>query len=132
MLGLQDAAKLAARTLLVVLDDTWTDIHAQLFCTLPASAESGSVVLLTTRIAGLLGSNQPPRANRAREYVLGTFSDQDGASLLRSAPGINADWGELTEETVEALLSACARLPLAIGIVSGAAATSSTSTCTSI
>ena len=55
------AARLAPRRLLLVLDDCWSDAHARLFCGLPLAAEGGSLVLITTRIVGLLGSGAAPR-----------------------------------------------------------------------
>jgi hypothetical protein len=50
--------------------------------------------------------------------VLGSFSDADGEALLRSGPGA-AGWA-LDRPTLAAILGACDRLPLAVGIVAGA------------
>ena len=50
---------LSTKRLLLVLDDVWTDHAAKLFCALPQCSDSGAVVMLTTRIPGLLGSRAP-------------------------------------------------------------------------
>eukprot|EP01043_Picozoa_sp_COSAG02_P022419 COSAG02_NODE_1165_length_14156_cov_58.567191_7_plen_1296_part_00 len=104
---------LASKRLLLVLDDVWTDRHAKMFCSLPQSGESGSVVMITTRIEGLLGSGQQGLVG---EHVLGSFSDADGESLLRASAGAS---GWQFGDEAKAVLSACDRLPLAIAIVAG-------------
>ena len=105
---------LASKRLLLVLDDVWTDRHAKMFFSLPQSGESGSVVMITTRIEGLLGSGRP--GSLVGEHVLGSFSDADGESLLRSSAGAS---GWEFDADGKAVLSACERLPLAIAMVAG-------------
>jgi WD40 repeat protein len=105
---------LAGKRILLVLDDVWTDRHAKMFCSLPESGESGSVVMITTRIEGLLGSGQ--KGSLVGEHVLGSFSDADGENLLRSSAGAT---GWSFDDAGSAVLTACEMLPLAIAIVAG-------------
>jgi tetratricopeptide (TPR) repeat protein len=106
-------SELAGRRMLIVLDNARDT--AQVRPLLPGAA--GCIVLVTSRnhLTGLVATEN------AQPFTLDLFSDEEASELLANRLGRERVSAE--PEAVDAIITRCARLPLALAIVAARAAT---------